>query len=170
MCPPYFYFPLLFPLPSICGRLCVSSFPLHCGHRTQPHPLLPLLSWQVCSKAKLMDATAYLLERSGDILGAFKLIREVENHPHSFSHSLTPSLPHLPTHPIPHSLTLSLPSSPPRHSVKSWRPSVKDTIVKTPPTLLIKVERRGSSSSLLPTSTHTHIPAHAYSLMHGLCT
>jgi hypothetical protein len=30
----------------------------------------------VCSKAKLMDATAYLLERSGDILGAFKLIRE----------------------------------------------------------------------------------------------
>ena len=24
-----------------------------------------------------MDATAYLLERSGDILGAFKLIREV---------------------------------------------------------------------------------------------
>ena len=61
-----------------------------------------------------MDATAYLLERSGDILGAFKLIREVENHPHSFSHSLTPSLPHLPTHPIPHSLTLSLPSSPPQ--------------------------------------------------------
>lgn len=32
---------------------------------------------QVCSKAKLMDATAYLLERSGDILGAFKLIKEV---------------------------------------------------------------------------------------------
>ena len=32
---------------------------------------------KVCSKAKLMDATAYLLERSGDILGAFKLIREV---------------------------------------------------------------------------------------------
>jgi hypothetical protein len=30
----------------------------------------------VCSKAKLMDATAYLLERSGDLLGAFKLIRE----------------------------------------------------------------------------------------------
>ena len=26
-----------------------------------------------------MDATAYLLERSGDILGAFKLIREVSN-------------------------------------------------------------------------------------------
>ena len=28
-----------------------------------------------------MDATAYLLERSGDLLGAFKLIREVSRNP-----------------------------------------------------------------------------------------
>ena len=32
---------------------------------------------QVCSKARLNDATSYLLERSGDAMGAFKLILEV---------------------------------------------------------------------------------------------
>ena len=31
----------------------------------------------MCSKARLNDATSYLLERSGDAMGAFKLILEV---------------------------------------------------------------------------------------------
>lgn len=34
---------------------------------------------EVCSKASIIDATAYLLERSGDIMGAFKLILETLN-------------------------------------------------------------------------------------------
>ena len=32
---------------------------------------------QVCAKARLLDATAYLLERSGDTEGAFRLMLEV---------------------------------------------------------------------------------------------
>ena len=31
----------------------------------------------MCSKAKILDATAYLLERTGDTMGAFKLILDV---------------------------------------------------------------------------------------------
>ena len=32
---------------------------------------------KICVKAHIVDATAYLLERTGDIIGAFKLIQEV---------------------------------------------------------------------------------------------
>ena len=50
------------PLLNFCN-LC--QFPTYCH------------SSKVCSKARLNDATSYLLERSGDAMGAFKLILEV---------------------------------------------------------------------------------------------
>ena len=34
---------------------------------------------QICAMAKLVDATAYLLERTGDVKGAFKLTLDVSN-------------------------------------------------------------------------------------------
>lgn len=49
---------------------------------------------QVCSKARLNDATSYLLERSGDAMGAFKLILEVSFI--ALSHTLTSVLRLLP--------------------------------------------------------------------------
>ena len=46
-------------------------------HRYKTKNCMVIIPFQVCSKARLNDATSYLLERSGDAMGAFKLILEV---------------------------------------------------------------------------------------------